>query len=335
MQTLETAFCSFAVTCDYAESPVGKVAQATESTILASSGGNNFKFSTKQFDGETGAGYWGYRYYHPETGRWMGRDPIGENGGLNIYGYVDNAVLTFVDPFGLDKRTRFLAFMVVYANQVRGKLQFTDNPYEQTIPFMTRTGKTLRIDTDKVTTFQGVLDQLNDAQEVKLTCGRTSSLVFLAAIAKFYSKCCDPKLQKDALTEQQQKDVLSKFVTKPSKELAANESPLIKLKPAQKAEPGVFGWWHNKDIEKDVWQDEGSIMLKADLWLAPGYNQSDAEKKNTAATDQLEKVYKKEVKYFELDFDAVDKIIGCNSDRAEEKWAEEEQAAKREAPVAK
>ena len=34
--------------------------------------------------------YYGYRYYDPETGRWPSRDPIDEEGGLNLYGFVGN-----------------------------------------------------------------------------------------------------------------------------------------------------------------------------------------------------------------------------------------------------
>ena len=42
-----------------------------------------------------------YRAYNPLTGRWLSRDPIGENGGLNVYGYVGNDPLGSVDPLGL------------------------------------------------------------------------------------------------------------------------------------------------------------------------------------------------------------------------------------------
>ncbi len=41
-----------------------------------------------------------YRFYNPETGRWLNRDPIGENGGPNLYGYVGNDPVNKVDPLG-------------------------------------------------------------------------------------------------------------------------------------------------------------------------------------------------------------------------------------------
>ncbi|MBI4748153.1 MAG: hypothetical protein HY774_06665 [Acidobacteria bacterium] len=42
-----------------------------------------------------------YRTYSPELGRWLSRDPIGEEGGINLYGYVENRVIDSIDPEGL------------------------------------------------------------------------------------------------------------------------------------------------------------------------------------------------------------------------------------------
>lgn len=36
----------------------------------------------------SGMFFYGYRYYNPEMGRWLNRDPIEEEGGLNLYGFV-------------------------------------------------------------------------------------------------------------------------------------------------------------------------------------------------------------------------------------------------------
>src|SRR5438128_8789164 len=43
-----------------------------------------------------------YRAYDPDLGRWLSRDPIGEAGGLNLYGYVQNNSVNLWDPLGLD-----------------------------------------------------------------------------------------------------------------------------------------------------------------------------------------------------------------------------------------
>jgi RHS repeat-associated protein len=46
-----------------------------------------------------------YRYYDPVTGRWPSRDPIGENGGVNLYGFVGNDGVNRTDKLGLAKVT--------------------------------------------------------------------------------------------------------------------------------------------------------------------------------------------------------------------------------------
>jgi RHS repeat-associated protein len=49
-----------------------------------------FGFSTKTQDNETALYYYGYRFYDPLTGRWLGRDPLGEEGGTNLYAFLSN-----------------------------------------------------------------------------------------------------------------------------------------------------------------------------------------------------------------------------------------------------
>jgi RHS repeat-associated protein len=43
-----------------------------------------------------------YRGYNPKLGRWLSRDPIEEEGGINLYGYVGNGPIGSVDPLGLE-----------------------------------------------------------------------------------------------------------------------------------------------------------------------------------------------------------------------------------------
>jgi hypothetical protein len=40
-------------------------------------------------------------FYNPQTGRWLSRDPIGEKGELNLYGFVGNDSINSIDLFGL------------------------------------------------------------------------------------------------------------------------------------------------------------------------------------------------------------------------------------------
>jgi RHS repeat-associated protein len=58
------------------------------------------RFSTKYLDVETGFYYYGYRFYHPDLCRWLNRDPIGEEGGANLYSFCNNAALYRYDIFG-------------------------------------------------------------------------------------------------------------------------------------------------------------------------------------------------------------------------------------------
>lgn len=49
----------------------------------------------------TGMTYYGYRYYDPVTGRWPSRDPIKEEGGVNLYGFAENDGVNFYDYLGM------------------------------------------------------------------------------------------------------------------------------------------------------------------------------------------------------------------------------------------
>jgi len=73
------------------------------SLTMSSSALCPFRFSTKYHDPESQWLYYGYRYYSPETGRWLSRDPIAERGGVNLYGMVGNDAVNRWDYLGLAK----------------------------------------------------------------------------------------------------------------------------------------------------------------------------------------------------------------------------------------
>jgi len=78
-------------------SPFGKT------TVASGSIPNRFafRFSSEYHDSETNLVYYNYRYYSPELGGWLNRDPIGERGGENLYGFVGNDGINKVDFNGL------------------------------------------------------------------------------------------------------------------------------------------------------------------------------------------------------------------------------------------
>jgi RHS repeat-associated protein len=87
------------LSAQYEYSPFGDVLRATGP--LARS--NPFRFSTKVLDEETDLVYYGYRYYSPSLLRWMNRDPIEEKGGINLFAFVENDPVSWIDPFGAAK----------------------------------------------------------------------------------------------------------------------------------------------------------------------------------------------------------------------------------------
>ncbi|MCZ7592120.1 MAG: RHS repeat-associated core domain-containing protein [Kiritimatiellae bacterium] len=60
-----------------------------------------YQFSSKEVDSAVGLNYYGYRYYSPELGRWINRDPVEERGGINLYSFIVNSPLSHADYLGL------------------------------------------------------------------------------------------------------------------------------------------------------------------------------------------------------------------------------------------
>ncbi len=52
-------------------------------------------------DGQTGLVLMTHRFYDPQVGRFLTRDPMGHAGGVNLYAYTQNDPVNFADPLGL------------------------------------------------------------------------------------------------------------------------------------------------------------------------------------------------------------------------------------------
>lgn len=74
--------------------------EAANESLYAEPVEQNLRFQGQYFDEETGLHYNRFRYYDPDVGRFVSQDPIGLEGGDNLYQYAPNPV-AFIDPGGL------------------------------------------------------------------------------------------------------------------------------------------------------------------------------------------------------------------------------------------
>jgi RHS repeat-associated protein len=89
---------SQSVVASYRYDPFGNLVSAPSGSLASA---NVYRFSSKEIHLNSGMYYYGYRFYDPNLQRWLNRDPIEENGGINLYGYVANSPLDSIDLFGL------------------------------------------------------------------------------------------------------------------------------------------------------------------------------------------------------------------------------------------
>ena len=76
------------------------IKNASGTPLTASSIGNRYMFTGREYDAETGLYFYRARYYSPELGRFLQRDPVGYIADLNLYTYCSNNSPNLTDPFG-------------------------------------------------------------------------------------------------------------------------------------------------------------------------------------------------------------------------------------------
>lgn len=76
--------------------------------------GDRFKFTAREYDGETGLYYYRARYYDPATGRFLSQDPLGFRAGdTNLQRYVGNSPTNFTDPSGLQAGSEWVSILAL------------------------------------------------------------------------------------------------------------------------------------------------------------------------------------------------------------------------------
>ena len=105
-----------------------------EATIEVATVENNLRFPGQYYDSESGLHYNYQRYYNSKLGKYLRVDPIGINGGVNIYCYSKNNPILYYDSLGL----------ITEPKMMDGKLWNCEETGRRVIPsFVESSGKLL------------------------------------------------------------------------------------------------------------------------------------------------------------------------------------------------
>jgi RHS repeat-associated protein len=94
--SVRRAFATTSSAPAFSYDPYGNALQTTTPVT-------DFNYAGTFYNGDSGLYLTRYRVYDPSTGRWLSRDPIGENSdpAANLYAYVGGNPVSFRDPRGL------------------------------------------------------------------------------------------------------------------------------------------------------------------------------------------------------------------------------------------
>ena len=90
-----------------------------EETKVTDSAYQPFHLQNQYADRETGLHYNFFRYYEPDAGRFVNQDPIGLNGGENLYQFAKNTQI-WIDTLGLIRNSSIVA-LANFAKNTLGK----------------------------------------------------------------------------------------------------------------------------------------------------------------------------------------------------------------------
>ena len=87
---------SGSIAAQHTYAPYGNITDSSGSLANVFS----FGFSTKYHDREVNLITYQRRFYRPDLGRWLNRDPIEEDGGENLYAFCENDAISKYDALG-------------------------------------------------------------------------------------------------------------------------------------------------------------------------------------------------------------------------------------------
>jgi len=71
--------------------------------LTSGSTASRYTYTSREIDTDTGLMYYPARWYDPAQARFVSEDPIGLEGGINLYAYVANDSVNYTDPLGLKR----------------------------------------------------------------------------------------------------------------------------------------------------------------------------------------------------------------------------------------
>ncbi|OGQ06140.1 MAG: hypothetical protein A3F82_04675 [Deltaproteobacteria bacterium RIFCSPLOWO2_12_FULL_44_12] len=134
-----------------------EIQDASGALLEDSAAGNPFLYTGQMYDAETGFYYYKARYYHPTLGRFLQRDPLGYVDGYNLYSYVNNNPLNWVDPMGFGKEKEFWGRTYdKIQDYIQGNIEEANQRFEREKELTQKwlTGQTTQADRDELNQIQ-------------------------------------------------------------------------------------------------------------------------------------------------------------------------------------
>lgn len=164
---------------------------------------------------------YGFRYYNPNTGRWPSRDPIEEQGGVNLYGMIANDPVNRWDVLGLapgdakhplgkcDGSQSCAQNVAILRNYIQSTRIRFENDFTDTYRELAESGATIPSGSRYSPKVTNYLQSWNNHRGQLIgDLGHVSNclLVLLAQRASGQCGCCDPFFKKQYRWAEQFRD---------------------------------------------------------------------------------------------------------------------------------